>query len=50
MAFHSDGNVVQTVFNYNNDEIQNTFSQTVGSFTEIDTSMRTLLHQNFQIV
>ena len=49
MAFHSEaGNVIQTVFNYNNDESTiDTFSQAVGSFTEIDTSMRTTITPKF---
>ena len=49
MAFHSEaGNVIQTVFNYNNDESTiDTFSQAVGSFTEIDDSMRTTITPKF---
>ena len=49
MAFHSEaGNVIQTVFNYNNDESSiDTFSQAVGSFTEIDASMRTTITPKF---
>ena len=49
MAFHSEaGNVIQTVFNYNNDESTiDTFSMAAGSFTEIDTSMRTAITPKF---